>query len=462
MFIVATAGGGIRAAYWTATILEKLENDFALPEEAVRPYLFAISGVSGGSVGAAAFEAALVSRDESNCGVMEKGCAHATDFLKEDFLAPALASLIFEDTPSSFLPDLGQADRAVALEQSFEHASNDLLTRPFLDLVSYTEAAIANGGPAPPWRPILLLNATHEETGNRIITGHVRIDRNVFLDSLDALHVLGMDVRASTAAHNSARFSYVSPAGDLGNANGSVIDGGYFENYGALSALELARTAKAALKAENKPVKLVFLLISSDPSLEPKRTLVRIKEPKGENKCLVSVAEREERTLNHGAPNYLSVDPDQFENAWFNEFLAPLQGVTKVREAHGNRAAAELAVEVCAEFPDAPNGARATSQSPQTRAAATLDQGKNIGLDDSESVKANANNPYFAHLAMCTEKPGEPATLKAPLGWVLSKATQEHFPDLLGECGNDVQLSELETALGKVTQQRQQSSVSEE
>ncbi len=31
----------------------------------MRPYLFAISGVSGGSVGAAAFEAALTQRDES-------------------------------------------------------------------------------------------------------------------------------------------------------------------------------------------------------------------------------------------------------------------------------------------------------------------------------------------------------------------------------------------------------------
>ncbi len=394
-------------------------------------------------------------RDESNCGVEDKGCAHATDFLKEDFLAPALASWIFEDTPSSFLPDLGQADRAVALEQSFEQASNDLLTRPFLNLVSYSDAAIANGGPAPPWRPILLLNATHEETGNRLITGHVRIDRNVFLDSLDALHVLGNDVRASTAAHNSARFSYVSPAGDLGNGNGSVIDGGYFENYGALSALELARAAKAALKDEKPGVKLVFLLISSDPSLEPKRTLVRIKEPKSADKCLVSVAVREERSSRHGAPNYLSVDPDQFENAWFNEFLAPVQGVTKVREAHGNRAAAELAVEICSEFPDAPkaaDGASSSAQSPQTQVAATLDQGKDFSLDDSEFVKAKADNPYFAHLAMCTEKPGEPPTLKAPLGWVLSKATQDHFPELLKECGNDVQLTELETALGRPEQ----------
>jgi hypothetical protein len=448
MLIVATAGGGIRAAYWTATILERLEKDFETRGGSVRPYLFAISGVSGGSVGAAAFEAALVGRDESNCTPDkpgdtagkpgEKACPLATDFLNEDFLAPALASWIFEDTPANFLPDLGLADRGAALERSFEHASKDLLARPFLDLVSYSDRAIANGGRAPPWRPILLLNATHEETGNRIITGQVLIDRNVFLDSLDALHVLGTDVRASTAAHNSARFTYVSPAGYLGNGNGSVIDGGYYENYGALSALELARAAKEALNHEQPKVKLVFLLISSDPGLDNKRTLVRINERKGGNKCLVSVAEREDDSSTGGAPNYLSLNADQFENAWFNEFIAPLQGVTKVREAHGNRAAAELAAEICTEFPEAPQTGTAATQT-----AAALETAKDVGLKDSEPLKAKPVDPYFAHLAMCKDAPIQP-----PLGWVLSKATQVRFHALLEACDNGEQLLELETALG--------------
>jgi hypothetical protein len=66
MVIVATAGGGIRAAYWTATVLDRLESDFA-GQGGVRPYLFAISGVSGGSVGAVAFDAALAARDEGRC-----------------------------------------------------------------------------------------------------------------------------------------------------------------------------------------------------------------------------------------------------------------------------------------------------------------------------------------------------------------------------------------------------------
>jgi hypothetical protein len=50
-----------------------------------------------------------------------------------------------------------------------------LLERPFLSLFPY-------GGEAAPWRPILLLNATHEESGKRIITSHVLIERNVFVD----------------------------------------------------------------------------------------------------------------------------------------------------------------------------------------------------------------------------------------------------------------------------------------
>ena len=263
MVVVATAGGGIRAAYWTATVLEQLKE--GLGTNGLRPYLFAISGVSGGSVGATAFDAALANSDESGCG---KACPKSTEFLTEDFLAPTLASGIFKDLPSSLLPDLWQDDRGAALEQGFEHASGGRLARPFLSLFPY------GGQSSQTWRPILLLNATHEETGKRIITSHVLIERDNFVDALDALHVLDQDVRASTAAHNSARFSYVSPAGNLGrrksaavangwptdwnslkdrfNAwlaqwNGSVIDGGYFENFGALSALELARDAKAAL-----------------------------------------------------------------------------------------------------------------------------------------------------------------------------------------------------------------------
>ena len=475
MVIVATAGGGIRAAYWTATVLEKLAGDFETQDgfkeqRGLRPYLFAISGVSGGSVGAAAFDAALAERDEHTCRAGDAACPLATKFLTADFLAPALANLVFVDAPSSFLPDFGQSDRGTALEKSFEDASGGQLSRPFLSLFPYKKDPTAKG--RAPWRPILLLNATHEETGKRIITGHVLIERNVFIDSLDALHVLGKDVRASTAAHNSARFTYVSPAGDLGDRHGSVIDGGYFENYGALSALELARAARWELRDDKPGVKLVILMISSDPGLEQAHELVRIKEAKDGGQCLVSVAEREDDSSGKAgasgkpgqSPNYLSLDKEQVENAWINEFLAPFQGIKNVREAHGNRAAAELAVEICAEFPDpksAPSSAQASatapqpgssmspppSQSPLMQAAAPLENAKNESVNRSSPVEASREYPYFAHLAMCKE--GNPPPVQPPLGWVLSDATRSAFQKLLSQCDNDKELSQLEIAVGK-------------
>jgi hypothetical protein len=87
----------------------------------------------------------------------------------------------------------------------------------------------------------------------------------------------------------------VSPAGNLGNDNGSVIDGGYFENYGALSALELSRAAKHTLASEKPGIKRIILLISSDPDLDPNRALVRIRRATATNggECVPSVAERE-------------------------------------------------------------------------------------------------------------------------------------------------------------------------
>jgi hypothetical protein len=470
MVIVATAGGGIRAAYWTATVLERIKRD--LGPNGLRPYLFAISGVSGGSVGATAFDAALAKSDETTCG--EK-CVSSRRFLGEDFLAPTLASWIFKDAPASFLPDLWQDDRGAALEQGFEHASQGLLQRPFLSLFPY-------GGEAAPWRPILLLNATHEESGKRIITSHVLIERNVFVDALDGLHVLDSDVRASTAAHNSARFSYVSPAGNLGRRqnpagdskswtdlnswkeawnrwladwNGSVIDGGYFENYGALTALELARAAEATLSAENAHVKLVILMISSDPDLAKAHTLVRIHEPKDGKECLVSSTEREHETPAQ-SPNYLSVEPGQVANAWLNEFVAPLQGVESAREAHGNRAAAELGIELCTEFAQSAgtSAGEAPPRTLQTEAAATANRGKDAYVMKSEPVKAKADRPYFAHLAMCRSDDQGDVQVQPPLGWVLSQTTQTGLDRLLWRCGNREQLEQLEVALGGQPQQQ--------
>jgi hypothetical protein len=488
MLIVATAGGGIRAAYWTATILEKLEKDLpkvpGANESLMRNLLFAISGVSGGSVGAAAYAAAVHEHEFFGTAIAP------TNYLKEDFLAPGLASLIFIDGPSNMLPDFGQIDRGKALELGFElasrttHDEGGLAAHNFLSFFP----AIGDGKTPSSWRPALILNATHQETGRRIITSHIKIERDIFIDSYDALQVLNSDVRLSTAAHNSARFTYVSPAGSLINATsatesqhnrGYIIDGGYFENYGAETALELARKAIEAIDPDHgKPnhknkVKLVVLQISSDPTLKEDRTLVRARV-RGDG-CFVSSLEPSKPGAAPAASpgpfrrltqiftgmfakhptatdataarptdpaNYLQlIDPQDghanegegFVFSYANELSAPLVGIMSVREAHGTIAAAELAASIC-------QGKSKVEQAMQS----ALERKTATGPTGNTGPAAGIGNeaPHFSHMAMCEK------SLNPPLGWVLSDRTRSKFERILGDCGNKEELSGLKAALG--------------
>lgn len=436
LFIIATAGGGIRAAYWTATVLEALEGTEAIEGQnasarntpvadgLMRHLLFAISGVSGGSVGASAYIAAVHDRHVNARPV------RPTSYLKGDLLAPGLASLAFIDIPSNFLPDFGQIDRGEALERGLEHASTGLMSHSFISFFPHIESSQTGPLQKPlSWRPALLLNATDQETGRRIITSNLKIDTDTFVGSDDAFDILRSDVRLSTAAHNSARFTYVSPAGNLiprreansspfpgreanSSPQGFVIDGGYFENYGAQTAVELARKAIEAIKAIGGDIRPVILQISSDPTLVENETLVRQRCADNGGK---SPAPYRRKSVRWG----LSL---------FNELRAPLIGIMSVREAHGFAAISGLA-KLCCE------------DSEQRARNSIIDVG-----NATASTKSALARRVFVHLAMCDAATEE--QINPPLGWVLSEATQNKFKDLLNKCGNQHELTTLEQALG--------------
>ncbi|WP_374308658.1 hypothetical protein [Methylocella sp.] len=455
MLVIATAGGGIRAAVWTAAILQQLEAELELSKDAtggLRSLLFAVSAVSGGSVGAVAYLAAVAAHEADP--QRHKAIAPASQ-LGQDFLAPGLLRWIFVDGPSNVLPELTRDDRGVALETGFEEATDHMLANAFLSFFPDKETAASR------WRPILLLNATHQETGRRIITSNVKIERQVFQDSYDAFQILGADMRASTAAHNSARFTYVSPAGNLiaaggGENRGYIIDGGYFENYGAATALELSREAARAINGDEKPPKVrrVVLLISSDPGLDAERARVRLRQGQveGKMKCVLSTAtpaRREEA----GAGNFLPFkdaakneknDGEGFILSSYNELTAPLFGVMSVREAHGVRAAEELAAEICAEQPVSAGAAPANPEKLQ----ATVSEAAKTSFEETQPWPARDDHSFFAHLAMCGEEKGDPPPAKPPLGWVLSRGTREAIGEFLKNCGNETEYSALKTALG--------------
>jgi hypothetical protein len=97
---------------------------------------------------------------------------------------------------------------------------------------------------------------------------------------VDQLDKLNRDLRLSTAAHNSARFTGVSPPGmwknSAGEIAGHLVDGGYFENYGAEAAITVLQLAMAKMATAIKPM---AILISSDPGLPEKLTDARAAKP---------------------------------------------------------------------------------------------------------------------------------------------------------------------------------------
>lgn len=265
LYVVATEGGGIRAAYWTGIVLGGLQD--ANPNFAT--HVFAISGVSGGSLGAAVFDALVAEND----GRSFQEDAH--QILSRDFLSPALATMLYPDLVQRFLPvPIPYFDRGRALELAWEKAwrdriGNDRFAQSFVDLWT---------GDSQKWVPALFLNGTSVEKGNRIVATNLRVTDS-FFDVQDAAAKLGPQgagatevgchIPLSTAAHMSARFTFVSPAGRFPDGT-HIVDGGYFENSGATTALEILMRIKEYCAVQNiTDVDPKVITISNNPRRPP-------------------------------------------------------------------------------------------------------------------------------------------------------------------------------------------------
>ena len=260
LYIVATEGGGIRAAYWTALVLGNLEDaTFYENKNSFSAHLFAISGVSGGSLGGALFVGLVADPIE----------AHYVErthwMLDRDFLAPTLGKMFFPDLLQRLIPVRFQClDRAHALEEAWEYAwqtrvyTDNLFGKGFTDLY-------CNRANNTPSLPSLFLNGTSVETGGRIITSNLKFQNassSCFIAAIDGLDKMnGVELRLSTAVHDSARFTYISPAGRFPDGT-HVVDGGYFENSAALTAQDLLKEVQAKLWTNVVPVSII---IENDP-----------------------------------------------------------------------------------------------------------------------------------------------------------------------------------------------------
>jgi hypothetical protein len=320
VYIIAAEGGGIYAAYHAALLLADIQD--RVPRFA--DHVFAISAVSGGSLGASVFSSLMRRSPDGDVGVLEK---QTKEVLSQDFLSGLVFATLFYDLPAHLVPCLEHfcpgrvLDRAIALETSFElawrHAFRDEATRnPFEQSISASWSAKGNA-------PGLLLNTTEVETGERVIVGPFSL-KNIGAPDLQALidRAPKLDVRLSTAVGLSARFPGLTPAAwylyarsalqppidsdrqecsdsraaspsslimtrcplvsrDIdqeiekehqeaerrvklsGSVRRRLVDGGYFDNSGVTTALDVISALRNIAGAGSKPTKFILIALTS-------------------------------------------------------------------------------------------------------------------------------------------------------------------------------------------------------
>ena len=270
IFLIAAEGGGVRAAYWTSLVLSILQDTiYQQSENNVRfsDHIYAISGASGGSIGAGVFTALVAEELDRNESYRMSGNSYVKytqQILDRDFLSPVFSKFVVSDAVQRLIPvPLPALDRGAALEVTFENAwasqfdNNNRFADSFASLWSDHQYRV----------PSLIVNATHVESGRRMLTTNLPI-KNTFADALDLRFEMENEMRLSTALHNGARFPYVNPAGTIRNHNqwlgrirGRVVDGGYFDNSGAASLKEVYDK----LVLENLKYRVHVIWISNSP-----------------------------------------------------------------------------------------------------------------------------------------------------------------------------------------------------
>ncbi len=417
--IVALEGGGSLAGLWSARVLHDV--DAAVPQDAGG--IFAISSVSGGSLGAANY-VSLRSLNENRCRLSGAALADPTmTRFRSDLLGPVLSAAILDDTaraltaplawvalkPFGLWPERG-GDRAAGFERGFERAWQAKpsprvgpidLSAPFLSLFY---------DPGLGWRkgmPIWISNGTDENTGRRLLTIPVRADDPQLKDTWpfqgarDVLSLLKADVPISTAVHNSARFPFLSPAGEVcpvdgcrGDQDAEIVDGGYFENSGVTTASELAdlliRNGNAWAKLPVSPI-LVVVTSDADPRVDGSQV----------PRC------------GSGPSDDPAVEPTGSSR---DQLTAPLVTILSVRSGHGSYAIETAREKFCNQ----------TAPQAAIDAHAPTDTGRYAFFH------------FYLH---------PPPNRELPLNWVLSKQTASDIWGGMGAHDNKSERKRLVTAM---------------
>jgi Patatin-like phospholipase len=247
--VVASTGGGIQSAAWTAKVLNGLIDDCEIQagqdcHQAIR----AISSVSGGSVGAMYFAAAydpatgrLPLRESRNALVLENATASSLEDVTWGLVYPDFLKVLVP-VPALW-PVWVRHDRGFFLETSW-------VRTPALRsaTIGRWREDVRKGV-----RPATLFNSTMVETGRQLVFGTSNIaspcasgdsdcearavEEQEGYREMHSAYKNNVDVSVPTAVRLSATFPYVTDAARIDltgceSCENHIADGGYYDNFG--------------------------------------------------------------------------------------------------------------------------------------------------------------------------------------------------------------------------------------
>jgi hypothetical protein len=253
LVIITASGGGIKAAVWTTSMLQALQiwlgDQFA-------DHIVLLSSVSGGSVGVLHY----LDRFEDDGPPTTEGLEAAVQASIRPSLADAAWGISYPDLLQR-MAGSPTHNRGWALEQGWRRA----MQYPDATLEDW-RTAVHNGV-----RPPVLFNATIMDNGT--LFAFTPLDEfeadqkrragewhSVYFNTLYPTFTISV----STAARMSASFPYVSPIArpmldeqPLRIDGFRLADGGYFDNYGIVAALEWLAAVNDELRHHPRRVILV-------------------------------------------------------------------------------------------------------------------------------------------------------------------------------------------------------------
>jgi hypothetical protein len=277
IFLVNAYGGGIRAAAWTGKFVHHLDtlvyntwlrsnSPYLSTRFDFQHYVFSYSGASGGTMGAAVLCAQRYAQ------LTDKPVSPHTDslFFSNDFLTPVIVPLLGRDLWLAFTGQEWVQDRARIQERTWEHHASN--SHPSFRLDQKMSSYWTN--PSIPGEvPLLFSNSYLLDSGLKAIVAPVKLDPSDFPASYLVNNRIGgrstdsQELRLSTAALMSARFPFISPAGELDDFH-HFMDGGLKENSGAETSTQLRIVLESALARRGwTPDSVRIIMLSVNNSL---------------------------------------------------------------------------------------------------------------------------------------------------------------------------------------------------